>query len=202
MHLPAQVTRALFLDRDGVINVDDGHVSRAKDFTFIEGIFDLVRAANNRGYEVIVVTNQAGIAKGFYSEAQFVSLMQWVSQQFIAKGARIDAVYYCPCHPDHGVAPYRADSEGRKPRPGMILRAAAERGLRLAQSVIVGDRVSDMQAGNSAGVGRLFLFNSLDVFPSATSISSLRTVQRHLETSGPGLSAPQASRAQEFVCVL
>lgn len=196
------MTRALFLDRDGVINVDYGHVSRTEDFTFVEGIFDLVRTANARGYEVVVVTNQAGIAKGFYSEAQFLSLMQWVSQQFIAQGARIDAVYYCPCHPDHGVAPYRADSEGRKPRPGMIRRAAAERGLRLAESVMVGDRVSDIQAGATAGVGELFLFNSSDTFPCAASISSLLTVQLHLEASGPGPSASQASRVQEFVRVV
>jgi D-glycero-D-manno-heptose 1,7-bisphosphate phosphatase len=196
------MTRALFLDRDGVINVDHGHVSRAEDFTFVDGIFDLVRTANTRGYEVVVITNQAGIARGFYSEAQFVSLMQWVSQQFIAQAARIDAVYYCPCHPDHGVAPYRADSEGRKPRPGMIRRAAAERGLLLAESVMVGDRVSDMQAGSTAGVGGLFLFNSSDAFPSATSISSLLTVQRYIEASSPGPSAAQASRAHEFVRVL
>jgi D-glycero-D-manno-heptose 1,7-bisphosphate phosphatase len=196
------MTRALLLDRDGVINVDYGHVSRAEDFTFVDGIFDLVRTANTRGYEVVVVTNQAGIAKGLYSEAQFVSLMQWVSQQFIAQGALIDAVYYCPCHPDHGVAPYRADSEGRKPRPGMIHRAAAERGLLLAESVMVGDRVSDMQAGTAAGVGGLFLFNSPDAFPCAASINSLLPVQHHLEASGPGPSAAPASRAQEFVRVL
>lgn len=196
------MTRALFLDRDGVINVDYGHVSRAEDFTFVDGIFDLVRTANTRDYEVVVVTNQAGIAKGFYSEVQFLSLMKWVSEQFITHGARIDAVYYCPCHPDHGVAPYRADSEGRKPRPGMIRRAAAERGLRLAESVMVGDRVSDMQAGTTAGVGGLFLFNSPDAFPRATSISSLQTVQRYLEASGPVPDGAQTSRAQEFVRVL
>lgn len=196
------MTRALFLDRDGVINVDHGHVSRAEDFTFLDGIFDLVRTANTRGYEVVIVTNQAGIAKGFYSEAQFVSLMQWVSQQFIAHGARIDAVYYCPCHPDHGVAPYRADSEGRKPRPGMILRAAADRGLLLAESVMVGDRVSDMQAGSAAGVGGLFLFNSPDTFPPAASASNLLRVQRHLEACSPSPCAVQAPRAQEIVRVL
>lgn len=196
------MTRALFLDRDGVINVDYGHVSRSEDFTFVDGIFDLVRTANIRGYEVVVVTNQAGIAKGFYSEAQFVSLMQWVSEQFIAHGARIDAVYYCPCHPDHGVAPYRADSEGRKPRPGMIRRAAADRGLLLAESVMVGDRVSDMQAGAAAGVGALFLFNSPDTFPSAASASNLLSVRHHLEACGPSPSAVQAPRAEEIVRVL
>lgn len=196
------MTPALFLDRDGVINVDYGHVSRAEDFTFVDGIFELVRTANVRGFEVVVVTNQAGIAKGFYSEAQFVSLMHWVSQQFIARGARIDAVYYCPCHPDHGIAPYRADSQGRKPHPGMMYRAAAERGLKLAQSVMVGDRVSDMQAGSAAGIGRLFLFNSSDAFPGAASISSLQTVQRYLEASDPGPNSARASRAQEFVRVL
>jgi D-glycero-D-manno-heptose 1,7-bisphosphate phosphatase len=147
------MTRALFLDRDSVINGDYGHVSRAQGFTFVDGIFDLVPTANTRGYEAVAITDQAGIAKGFYSEAQFVALMQCVSQQVIARGDRIDAAYCCPCHPDHGVAPCRADSEGRKPRRGMIRRAAAERRLVLAESVMVGDRVSDMQAGTAAGVG-------------------------------------------------
>jgi D-glycero-D-manno-heptose 1,7-bisphosphate phosphatase len=147
------MTRALFLDRGGVINGDYRHVSRAEDYAFVDGIFDLVRTANARGYEVVVVTDQAGIATGFHSEAQSVPLMHCVSPQFIAQGAQIDAVYCRPCHRDHGVAPFRADSEGRKPRRRMIRRAAVERGFAIAESVMVGDRVSDMRAGTAAGVG-------------------------------------------------
>jgi D-glycero-D-manno-heptose 1,7-bisphosphate phosphatase len=151
-------TPALFLDRDGVINFDSGYVYRQQDFLFINGIFDLVRRANAAGHRVVVVTNQAGIARGLYSEEDFQSLTSWMVGCFAREGAEIDAVYHSPYHPTHGIGPYRQDTYCRKPAPGMILAAAADLKLDLAASTLVGDRLSDIEAGFAAGVSRLILF--------------------------------------------
>ena len=150
---------ALFLDRDGVINVDYGYVHRPEEFEFVEGIFELVAAANKAGYLVVVVTNQAGIGRGYYTEAQFHALTDWMKAQFNEHGAIIDAVYFCPCHPEHGIGAYRQESEFRKPAPGMLLQAQSELGIDMAQSILIGDKPSDMAAGRAAGVGTLLLLN-------------------------------------------
>jgi D-glycero-D-manno-heptose 1,7-bisphosphate phosphatase len=151
--------RALFLDRDGVINEDTGYVHRPDQVVFLDGIFDLVSEANIRGMPVIVVTNQAGIGRGLYSEIQFLFLMKWIADQFQSRGARLNGWYYSPFHPIHGIGRYRLDSECRKPKPGMILRAARELNLDLRNSVIIGDKVSDMVAGQSAGVRSCWLLS-------------------------------------------
>lgn len=144
---------ALLLDRDGVINVNHGYVCSPERTDFIAGIFDLCRLASRRGYQVVVVTNQAGIARGYYSEADFHAYMDWMRQQFAAHGARIDAVYYCPHHPTAGHGAYARTCDCRKPAPGMILAAQRELGLDLSRSVLVGDKPSDIEAGRRAGVG-------------------------------------------------
>lgn len=146
---------ALFLDRDGVINIDHAYVHRPDDFQFIDGIFELVAAANQAGYLVIVVTNQAGIGRGYYSEADFHALTDWMKARFAQHGAHIDGVYYCPFHPEHGIGEYRRESEYRKPGPGMLIQAAREHGIDLNASIMVGDKITDMQAGQRAGVGVL-----------------------------------------------
>lgn len=145
--------RALFLDRDGVINVDHGYVHTPDQFQFVDGVFDLVKAAKAAGYAVVVVTNQAGIARGYYSEEQFHRLCAWMCEQFERQGAAIDKVYFSPYHPTAGIGRYLKDDESRKPRPGMLLRAQRELGLSLEQSILVGDQPTDIQAGHAAGVG-------------------------------------------------
>jgi len=144
--------RALFLDRDGVVNVDKAYVHKKEDFDFIPGIFDLVRTANALGYLVVVVTNQAGIGRGYYDEQQFLELMAWVRGEFESNNARMDAVYFCPHHPQHGLGRYRRDCDSRKPGPGMFLRAAGELNIDLSASVAIGDRDTDMLAARAAGV--------------------------------------------------
>ena len=144
--------KALFLDRDGIINVEKNFVYKIEDFEFVEGIFDLVTCANQAGYLVIVVTNQAGIARGYYTEADFLALMEWVKAQFSARGARIDQVYFCPYHSEFGIGEYRQKSKNRKPEPGMFFDAALELNIDLTQSIMVGDRPSDMQAALSAAI--------------------------------------------------
>lgn len=151
--------RALFLDKDGVINVDHGYVCTPERTEFVEGIFDVCRTASKRGYLVLVVTNQAGIGRGYYSEQEFLAYMDWVRGAFAGRGAQLDAVYYCPHHPVHGVGQYRRTCECRKPAPGMIQAAQREWGLDLAHSVFVGDSASDVQAGEAAGVGTCIMLH-------------------------------------------
>lgn len=144
---------ALFLDRDGVINVDHGYIHRAEQFEFIPGIFDVVRfAARELGWPVVVVTNQAGIGRGYYDEATYQTLTRWMCDRFAAENAPIARVYHCPYHPEHGIGEYRLDHPWRKPRPGMILQAASDLNLDLPSSAIVGDTIADMQAAASAGI--------------------------------------------------
>lgn len=145
--------RALFLDRDGVINVDHGYVCRIEDFQFIDGIFELVAQAVSRDYLVVVVTNQAGIGRGYYTEADFHHLMAWVAEQFELRAGRLDKVYFCPFHPTHGIGDYLRDTPMRKPGPGMIQQACAELDIDAGRSMLVGDNLTDMQAGLAAGVG-------------------------------------------------
>jgi D-glycero-D-manno-heptose 1,7-bisphosphate phosphatase len=151
------VRRAMFLDRDGVVNVDHGYVHRVEQFVFCEGIFDLVRLARRLGLITVVVTNQAGIGRGYYTEADFQSLSRWMLQEFELRRAQIDRVYYCPDHPEAVVAAYRRDSPMRKPQPGMILQARTELDLSLPESVLIGDKESDIEAGRRAGVGTTIL---------------------------------------------
>ncbi len=149
---------ALFLDRDGVINVDHGYVCKRNDFEFIGGIFDLCRTAKRLGYMIFVVTNQAGIGRGYYTERDFLELSDWMCGVFREEGVEIDKVYFCPFHPKHGVGSYKVDSCDRKPEPGLILRAAGEFGIDLARSVLVGDKETDIKAGIAAGVGYNVLY--------------------------------------------
>ncbi|MGI4758971.1 MAG: D-glycero-alpha-D-manno-heptose-1,7-bisphosphate 7-phosphatase [Janthinobacterium lividum] len=184
----ARLRPALFLDRDGVINVDTGFVYRPQDCILIEGIAPLVRTANQLGYFTCVVTNQSGIGRGLYTEQDFHSFMHHMRQELGVLGARIDAVYFCPFHPEHGVGVYRRESECRKPAPGMLRLAAQEHRLDLRRSAMVGDRCSDLVAGEAAGVQTLFLFstaekNSCHVTIPYNRVNRLSLVQQHLLTT-------------------
>jgi D-glycero-D-manno-heptose 1,7-bisphosphate phosphatase len=152
--------KALFLDRDGVINVDTGHVHHRESFEFIPGIFELCRAAQTLDYLLVVVTNQAGIARGYYSESDFNDLTDWMMGKFEENGVRIRRLYYCPYHPVFGVGKYKHDSPDRKPNPGMLLRAQSDLDLDLGASILIGDKLSDIQAGCAAGVGTQILLSS------------------------------------------
>jgi D-glycero-D-manno-heptose 1,7-bisphosphate phosphatase len=107
-----------------------------------------------------VVTNQAGIGRGYYGEAEFCVLMDWMKGEFARAGAPLAGIYHCPYHPTDGIGDYRRDSEYRKPRPGMLLQAAADLGLDLTRSWCVGDKESDIEAGRAAGIGTLVLFDA------------------------------------------
>lgn len=176
--------KALFLDRDGVINIEKNFVHKKEDFEFVEGIFELVSLANKLGYLVVVVTNQAGIGRGYYSEEDFHALMSWVATEFDKRGSRIDRVYYCPYHPDLGVGEYRRNSDDRKPSPGMLLKAAAELGIDLKNSIMVGDRLSDMEAAVSANVPFRFCLGNCKNIELAIEIRSLNDVIKFIKRDG------------------
>jgi len=160
--------KALFLDRDGVINIDYAYVSEREMFHFQEGIFALCRDAQRLGYLLLVVTNQAGIARGYYPESQFLALTDWMVSKFEEEKIKIDRVYYSPYHPTHGVGRYRLDSSDRKPNPGMFLRACADFNLDLAASVAIGDKLSDVRAAEAAGVGTQILLRQGAAEPQAS----------------------------------
>ena len=153
---------ALFLDRDGVINIDHAYVYKKENFELIDGIFELCKRAIKLGYQIFVITNQAGIGRGYYSEQDFLDLTYWMCEVFKSHGVLIDKVYFCPFHPEHGVGKYKQDSFYRKPNPGMILQAAKEFNVDLERSFLVGDKESDIQAGVAAGIGNNILFSKLE----------------------------------------
>jgi D-glycero-D-manno-heptose 1,7-bisphosphate phosphatase len=141
------MNKALFIDRDGVINVDKVHVHRKEDFEFNNGIFEFCRSYSEKGFLIIVITNQAGIAKGIYSESQFLELTGWMTDQFLLQGIKIAKVYYCPHHPD-----FTGHCECRKPAPGMILNAIHEFDLDITRCSLIGDMPTDLEAGRRAGI--------------------------------------------------
>ena len=184
---PPPGCKALFLDRDGVINVDRNYVHRVEDFEFVPGIFDLCAAAAERGFLIVVVTNQAGIGRGLYTEADFQRLTSWMVGTFRQRGIDIARVYHCPYHPTAGVGEYRRESFDRKPNPGMLLKARDELNLDLAASVLIGDKDSDIAAGLAAGVGHLLKLvpgaaaTAAAVEPAAT-VDSLAAAAQRLST--------------------
>ncbi len=156
--LPARLhRRALFLDRDGVLNHDHGWVGEQDRFEWIEGAIATVRAAADAGWHVFVVTNQSGIARGRYSEAQFAALSDWMIGQIRRDGGTIDALRYCPTHPDAPLEAYRRADGRRKPGPGMLLELIAAWQLDPARCLMIGDQPTDMTAAQAAGIpGHLF----------------------------------------------
>ena len=153
--------RALFLDRDGVINQNHGYVCEQANFDFIDGIFELALYAHKQNYMLFVITNQAGIGRGYYTEEQFHHLTAWMCEQFDVAGSPISKVYFSPYHPTAGVGMYLKEDYSRKPHPGMILQAQQDFDIDLSASVLIGDQATDIQAGVAAGVGTNLLFSQV-----------------------------------------
>lgn len=152
-HKKGRTMRAVFLDRDGVINIEKEYLHTVEAFEFIDGVFDACRHFQHLGYKLVIVTNQSGIGRGFYTEDDFETLTLWMLEQFRRHGVLIDAVYHCPHTPDTACS-------CRKPNPGMMLQAAQEHNIDLSDSWMIGDKESDIEAALAAGIGHTILVRS------------------------------------------
>jgi D-glycero-D-manno-heptose 1,7-bisphosphate phosphatase len=144
--------RAVFLDRDGTINLEKNYVHRIEDFEFVPGAIEALQLLSRAHIDIMIVSNQAGIAKGFFSEADLTALNEHMRSQLLCHGVRLAGIYSCPHHPEGTVSPYRQLCSCRKPQPGLLIAAMQERGIARSEAVMVGDRNSDVEAGRAAGV--------------------------------------------------
>ena len=142
---------AVFMDRDGTISEEVGYVNHVSRYRVFPYAAEAVRALNEAGWLAVLVTNQAGVARGYFKEEMIGAVHERLVGELEREGARLDAIYYCPHHPTAGEPPYRQDCDCRKPRPGLLLRAAREHGVDLARSYVVGDKYSDVRLAHAVG---------------------------------------------------
>jgi D-glycero-D-manno-heptose 1,7-bisphosphate phosphatase len=159
--------RAVFLDRDGTINVEKDYLHRPEEFEFIPGAPEAIAMLKDAGYLVVVVTNQSGVARGYYGEADVERIHHHMDELLAAYGTSVDGYYFCPHHPEKGLGAYLTDCDCRKPLPGMLLMAAAELAIDLAASWMIGDKLADMEAGRGAGCATALVLTGYGVEQAA-----------------------------------
>ncbi len=160
--------KVLFLDRDGVVNIDHGYVYKPQEFEFVAGVFDACKKFTDDGYEIVVVTNQSGIGRGYYSEQDFNNLTAWMKDEFKRHGVPILAVYFCPHHPTKAQASYLQECDCRKPAPGMLLQAITEHDIDPKKSIMVGDKLGDLIAAERASIATRVLVRSGQSYAEST----------------------------------
>ncbi len=170
-HTPDNRRPALFLDRDGVINVDKGYVDTPDGFEFIDGAIETIAHFNAAGWYVFIVTNQTGIAHGHYTEADMLKVHAFMNTELSKKNAHIDRIYYCPYDIRGSVTQYCIESDDRKPEPGMILKALSDFPVDKQSSFLIGDKKKDLRAAQNAGIAS-YLFNSNNLWDFVTSIDN------------------------------
>ena len=173
------LSKALFLDRDGIINKDNDFVFRKKDFIFNEEIFGLIKFFQDKNYKIIIVTNQSGIGRGLFTLEEFYKINRWMIDFFKDKGLVIDRVYFCPFHPSKGIGEYLCDHDDRKPNPGMILKAKKKYDIDLKKSYFIGDRWRDIGAGNRAKCKTIFIdrkYNEKNIFKAKYNIKKIKEI--------------------------
>ena len=163
------LNKALFLDRDGVINIEKDYLYKIEDFEFIDDIFDVCKFFQNINYKIFVVTNQSGIARGYYSEQNFKSLSKWMKKQFLEKGINITAIYHCPHHPS-----ISGECDCRKPKSGMLKDASLKYNIDLKNSVIIGDKERDIEAGINAGLISCYLFDEKNIIKDSKALKIIQ----------------------------
>lgn len=146
--------KVIFLDRDGTMNEEVHYLHKPEDFILLSGVAEAVRRFNEAGYQVVVITNQAGVARGYYTEAEVVRLHAYLNEVLAERGAHVDYFYYCPHHPEHGVGEYKKNCLCRKPGIGMFQEAekAFKNGINKEDSYMIGDKLLDIEAGQRYGV--------------------------------------------------
>ena len=144
--------KCIFLDRDGNINVEKDYLHRVKDFEFEEGALEAIKIFSDSDYLVVVVTNQSGIARGYYTEEDVKTLHDYLDRRVREEGGRVDGYYYCPHHPEKGIGEYKKECGCRKPEPGMFLQAKEDLDIDFENSIMVGDKMSDVEAGKRLGM--------------------------------------------------
>ena len=151
--------RAIFLDRDGTIIEDIGYINSPQQIKFIPGAIEAIKTFNEAGFIVVVITNQAGVARGLVTEDMLQTIDKTMHKWLLHGGAHLDGIYYCPHHPEHGVYPYKQQCECRKPHPGLIKKAQKDFNIDLAQSYMIGDKATDIEAGKKAGTKTVFVLS-------------------------------------------
>jgi len=171
---------AVFLDRDGVINVDSGYVGDWDSFVFLPGVIEAMRALCDAGYALVIVTNQSGIGRGFYTEEDFQVLTERMCNELSRHGVSIAGVYFCPHLPEAALPQYRKTCDCRKPKPGLIHRALEELDIDLTRSAMVGDKNSDMQAALTAGIPQRYQVVSGAPYENCIAVTGLPDACRAL----------------------
>ena len=166
--------KVLFLDRDGVINVDHGYVYKAEDFEFIKDIFDLIRLFVDAGYLIFVLTNQSGIGRGYYTEEDLKQLTNWMKDKFRMHGIHIEAVYYCPHAPEE-------NCYCRKPKIGMIDQALQSYNINLSDSWMIGDKQSDIDLAKNANIGKSIAIGTTNIKNADFFLQSVKECKHFLE---------------------
>ncbi len=186
--------RALLLDRDGVINVDHGYVGHRDQFEFVPGVFSFLRSAEDLGFRLAIATNQSGVARGFYTAEDFARLTTWMLGELAAQKINIDLVLACFEHRDGQVPPFVRQSFWRKPNPGMILEVTQRLRCEPARSAFLGDTVSDMKAGQAAGIGQCLLFTAKTSSEPLQGVTTVRSFDAALAALTRALN-PEAQKA-------
>jgi len=185
--MQAEKRAAVFLDRDGTINEEVGYLDRVEKLRLIPGAAEAIRLLNEKGFKTVVVTNQSGVARGFFTEAFVETVHSRIQELLAAEGAVIDGFYYCPHHPTEGRGPYLQDCDCRKPAPGLLRCAAAEHGIDPSRSFVVGDTLKDIEAGGRVGIPGILVLTGY----GREALAALEA-----QTDGPG-TCPDASLATE-----
>ncbi|MCF2901685.1 MULTISPECIES: D-glycero-beta-D-manno-heptose 1,7-bisphosphate 7-phosphatase [unclassified Pseudoalteromonas] len=162
------MSKVLFLDRDGVVNADHGYVYKPDEFEFLPGVFDACKKFIDAGYEIVIVTNQSGIGRGYYSEQDFLNLTDWMKAEFMRHDVPILDVYFCPHHPTKAEPAYLQDCHCRKPAPGMLLQAIEEHSITPSQSIMVGDKLGDLIAAERVQIATRVLVRSGQSYAEST----------------------------------
>jgi D-glycero-D-manno-heptose 1,7-bisphosphate phosphatase len=176
--LTLELKKAVFVDRDGTLNVEKNYLYRIEDFEFIPGVPEAIRRLRERGFLVIVVTNQSGVGRGYFTLAEVDALHRHIQNELKEAGTCIDGFYVCPHHPTEGVGEFRRDCDCRKGAPGLLLEAAAEHHIDLSRSYMVGDKLADVEAGERAGCSPLLVMTGY----GSTEVQKLAGKQVHCFT--------------------